>query len=106
VKAPTDDSLKARIARAAAPGFSYCLRCGMPWNRVKNHTTWYAGSPDRPASSGCFPLCEDCWLLLGSPEARIEYYGALIDEWEALGAPVEPEVRAAIGRAVANEDRP
>jgi hypothetical protein len=88
---PTHDGARARLARALAPGFSYCLRCGMPWNRVRGHDTPYGGG------RGCFPLCEDCWTLLAHPEARIEYYGALLDLW----GDVDPEVRAAVGRAVA-----
>lgn len=94
---PTHDSTRARIARACAPGYSYCMRCGMPWNRVDGHTTRYT------ETSGCFPLCEGCWTLLGHPEARIEYYAALIDEWERCDYPIDAEKRAAIGRAVANE---
>jgi len=100
---PTHDSPKAKWARRVSPGYSFCLRCGMPWNRVKNHTTWYSGDVDKPDSHGCFPLCEDCWLLLGSGEARIEYYATLIDEWAAMGHPVTEDARTAIGRAVANE---
>jgi hypothetical protein len=68
----------------------------MPWSRVEHHTTWYG------QGWGCFPLCEACWRTLGHPEARIGYYAAMIEEWNK-GKPVEPEVRAAIGRAVASE---
>jgi hypothetical protein len=93
--APTHDSLKAKAARLLAPGYSYCRRCGMPWNRVKGHDTPYL------KGRACFPLCEGCWETLGHPEARIEYYAALLDAWDQ-DRPVEPEVRAAIGRAVAN----
>lgn len=93
---PTHDSLSAKAARFMSPGLSWCLRCGMPWNLVKSHETRYR------ITSGCFPLCEDCWAHLGHPEARIEYYKALIDKWESLGPPVDPEVKRDIQRAVAN----
>jgi hypothetical protein len=74
----------------------------MPWARVEGHTTWYENTKDGQPRRGCFPLCEGCWTLLGHPEARIPYYAELIEQWEQ-DKPVEPEVRHAIGRAVANE---
>lgn len=91
---PTHDSLRARAARLTCPGYSHCLRCGMPWPYVKRHDTPYGDG------RACFPLCEDCWTLLGHPEARIEYYATLLDIWEQ-DSPVDPEVRQSIGRAVA-----
>lgn len=98
----THDTIVAKLARLASPGCSYCLRCGMPWTRVEHHTTWYETRADGGPKRGCFPLCEGCWTLLGHPEARIEYYAAMVDGWNEH-KPVEPETRAAIGRAVANE---
>lgn len=91
---PTHDSIKAKAARAAFPGYGYCGRCGMPWVFVDGHTTWYS------EGLGCFPLCEGCWTLLGHPEARIEYYGAMLDAWERDGLLREDD-RRVIGRAVA-----
>lgn len=93
---PTHDSLHAKAARLLSPGFSYCGRCGMPWARVEGHVTHYNNS------SGCFPLCEGCWLVLGHPEARIEYYATLIRYWESQHE-VSDETKRAIQRAVANE---
>lgn len=96
---PTHDSVKARAARASSPGWGYCLRCGLPWRFVKGHTTHYT------ANSGCFPLCEGCWHLLGGPEARIEYYAELLRAWETQH-PVSDDTKRAVQRAVANEVTP
>lgn len=92
--APTHDTVKAKTARAVSPGFSYCLRCGLPWRFVDGHTTEYT------EHQACFPLCEGCWTILGCAEARIPYYAALLDVWEQ-DKPVESETRRAIGLAVA-----
>lgn len=86
------DTLLAKIARTTAPGYSACLRCGMPWRYVEPHTTRYS------RSQGCFPLCADCWTLLGSAENRLPFYRQLVlDIWceDVLGA-VWPQVLAAV----------
>lgn len=94
---PTHDSVSAKFARFRSPGYSWCLRCGMPWTKVEGHITNY-GSDGR----GCFPLCEGCWTSLETPDARIEYYLTLIDEWNRLHS-VEDGVRENIELAVAFE---
>lgn len=101
---PTHDTPAAEFARLRSPGFSCCMRCGFPWNKVKSHTTWYKirDVEREVAGKGCFPLCEGCWELLGAPEARIEYYQMLLDEWEKIGVPVSEEEKILIGKAVAN----
>jgi hypothetical protein len=91
---PTHDSERAATERAASPGFSWCFRCGRPWNHVVGHSTRYT------EHSGCFPLCESCWTRLGHPEARIPYYRTLIEEWDRSGCTLPDEERRAIGRAV------
>ena len=91
---PTHDTPWAQVERFLRPGRGCCGRCGMPWGTVEEHTTWYS------EGRGCFPLCEGCWTLLGHPEARIEYYAAMIEVWAQDGYDVE-EDRCAIGRAVA-----
>jgi hypothetical protein len=93
---PTHDSVVAKIHRKMHPGMSWCLRCGYPWGMVKEHSTRYNDS------EGCFPLCEGCWVLLGCPEARIEYYKTLIDWWEAIGSSISKDTKRDIQRAVAN----
>lgn len=93
---PTDDSPLAKFERLVYAGYGWCLRCGRPWEKIKPHVTHY------DETSGCFPLCEDCWTLLGCGEARIEYYGTLLNYWESLGSSVSPETRFNIQRAVAN----
>lgn len=92
----THDSARARFYRSMAPSNSWCGRCGIPWRFVDHHPTKYNDQ------RSCFALCEGCWTLLGSPEARIEYYKWLIDWWEELGSPASMEEQMQIKRAVAN----
>lgn len=92
---PTHDSTKAKVARTFQPNLGWCYRCGFPWSFVEHHSTQYN------RNSACFPLCEECWLILEVPEARIEYYKMLIDLWESQG-PVSDEDKNDIKRAVAN----
>lgn len=128
---PTHDSVEAARDRFAHRGYGYCLRCGFTWKTVKGHDTWYefweTGRPVEANPAGdwevivgwggpyippggrraCFPLCEGCWTELGCGEARIEYYGALIEKWDrsdqrAGRECVSAQTRADIGRAVAN----
>lgn len=106
VKPITHDSIQAKLARKMSPGSGWCGRCGMPWRRsmpssrlgVEPHVTNY-GTHGR----GCFPLCEDCWTLLGHPEARIEYYRDLVAAWKADGSEVDEKTEIQIARAVAAE---
>lgn len=93
---PTHDSRGARAERKLDSHSGYCFRCGRPWSKVTSHIT------DYNLNSGCFPLCEGCWVLLSSPEARIEYYAALIRKWESAGYPIEEDRKREIQRAVAN----
>jgi len=99
----THDTHKARLYRAINPGYGYCGRCGIPWEGafrgaggVKYHVTRYT------SDTGCFPLCEGCWELLGCAEARIEYYVELVRYWDARGCTVEDDVKRDIYQAVAN----
>jgi hypothetical protein len=94
---PTHDSPLAANTRYANPSKSWCFRCGMPWGVVKEHSTIWSSK-----GQGCFPLCEGCWSLLGSPEARIEYYKMLIDWWNANEWTCDEDEQRAIQRAVAN----
>jgi hypothetical protein len=66
---------QARNALGKARGYSGCYRCGGTWDYTEDHITTY------DESQGCFPLCETCWLGLGTPEARMPYYEALRDRW-------------------------
>lgn len=93
---PANDTLKARLKRALHPGSGWCMCCGMPWAAVETHETRYG-----EGFESCFPLCENCWTELGSPEARIEYYKMLIDSWE-LDLPVDEDKKRNIQMAVAN----
>lgn len=77
---PTHDSLRAKLSRWVSPSAGYCLRCGMTWRHAREHATPYS------VSSSCFPLCQPCWQQL-TPVGRLPYYRALVDVWEAGGAP-------------------
>jgi hypothetical protein len=67
------------LARPNYPGYSHCYRCGRPWPICTHHIT------PIDANSGCFPLCEDCWVEL-TPKERLPFYYQLIAEWESQGA--------------------
>lgn len=56
-------------------GYSGCLRCGDTWDYKKGHHTEYE------LGRGCFPLCEECWLLMSRKE-RLRYYKELYDSWD------------------------
>jgi len=73
------------------PSFSTCGRCRWPWAVVRLHSTHF------DSNRGMFPLCEDCWTELQTPEDRMPYYDALIAEWD------EPSIRDAVHQAVEDE---
>src|SRR5215831_19342032 len=60
------------LSKVFTPGYSSCGRCGGCWNVVQPHNTQYS------SQWGCFPLCEQCWQDLGTPEARLPYYESLV----------------------------
>lgn len=62
--------------KAMFPHLGTCGRCDWPWAVVEGHCTDYS------AGGGCFPLCEDCWRDLRTPENRMPYYMQLVDLWE------------------------
>ncbi len=84
----------ARVLQMRAPGFGGCLRCQRPWRFVVGHTTMYDDQ------RGCFPLCEECWKKLGTPEARLPYYRALAEQW--LGGLIDyrPETRFEVAQGI------
>lgn len=82
----------AAIARRAAPGFSYCYRCTMPWKYTEAHITNYSNN------RGCFPLCQQCWSEI-SIQHRIPYYEMLFARWEQ-DKPMEAGEKEAILNAV------
>jgi len=65
-------AFKNRKARAL--GISGCLRCHDTWDWKPSHSTTYT------ATSGCFPLCEECWSGL-TPDERLPYYALLAGMW-------------------------
>lgn len=82
----------AAVARKAAPGYSYCYRCTMPWKFTEAHVTNFS------SNQGCFPLCQQCWSEL-TIEQRIPYYEMLFPRWEQ-DTPMEDEEKEAILKAV------
>lgn len=75
--------LRAAIERALAPGYGTCGHCGRPWKFAEGHMTPYA------QGRRCFPLCEDCWSDLATPEARLPFYRDLHRRW-VLGWAFDP----------------
>jgi hypothetical protein len=67
--------------RRQFPQHSTCGRCGLAWPACISHSTRYA------PSNACFPLCEDCWLELATPEARQPFYLAMIEWWAEMAPP-------------------
>jgi hypothetical protein len=83
----------AELTTSFYPEYSGCYRCNIRryflginkfWSRIfgNSHITSYGNE-----GHGCFPLCEYCWKVLGTPEARLPYYNKLIQAWydECLG---------------------
>lgn len=70
-------------------GYGSCFRCHTPWNWVKYHVTDY--TPHR----GCLPLCEKCWAEL-TPEGRLPFYRALIEQWDGEDSETWSAVEAAV----------
>lgn len=92
--------MRGRIAHIAAPGYSECYRCKMPWKFTESHSTDYGPDGEwqeieggwgkfKVGPMGCFPLCEKCWKELKTPEARMPYYRQLWTEWSADGVPMD-----------------
>lgn len=70
--------LLSPLARLAAPAYSHCLRCKMPWAFVREHITKYEDG------AGCFPLCQGCWSELDL-FSRLMFYAQLWQEWKRGG---------------------
>lgn len=87
-------------------GFGGCMRCNDSWWWKPHHVTLYTDGPLLPdgnhvAGAGCFPLCEECWVWLGTPKDRLPYYAALIHWWGSGEAPASLETQRQIFSAVA-----
>lgn len=55
-------------------GYGECLRCHDSWAWKPHHTTYYN------LSTGCFPLCDECWLSL-TPEQRLPFYAEMVADF-------------------------
>lgn len=51
------------------------------------------------ATTGCFPLCEKCWVNLETPDARLPFYQEMWDSWNT-DIPMEPSGWIQIRNAV------
>lgn len=74
---------KLRNAKGRAKGYGGCYHCGDTWDWKDSHETLIEGDTAFGGISACFPLCEECWQKLGTPEARWPFYEKLIDDWGA-----------------------
>lgn len=90
---PTDDTPSARRARENSTK-TWCLRCGMPWDKAEPHVTVY-----RPPA-GIFPLCYECWGILGTPDARLPYYKSLMQYFHTHDLGLNDEAELQVMRAV------
>lgn len=86
------------------PHYSWCERCARTWDIVGTNyhdTVFWTGRQNIGESStnnavgfgfkvelterGYAPLCEPCWIVLGSPQARLPYYRRPNDpDWLAI----------------------
>jgi hypothetical protein len=93
------------------PGYSWCHKFRRTWDVVNGHSTAYAdahwvvttpkgtnlflqihgvpndgGTHEVTVTNGvsCFPLCEQCWKELKTPQARLPYYRQLVNERKRL----------------------
>ena len=77
-----------RISHFLTPGFGWCGRCLTTWKFVEGHATYFLWCDEvrnpRDASSGMFPLCEQCWSDL-TPAERLPYYRELNMMWARDG---------------------
>lgn len=91
--------LPASVERFLLPHLGTCGKCRRPWKTgilgVVPHDTEYSNG------SGCFPLCEGCWLSLTIAE-RLPHYERLIQRWSDMGCPKDEADTAAILQAVRN----
>lgn len=110
-------------------GYGSCGKCKRTWDVVSGHLTPYAdahwtvttpkgtnlmmqvvgvpndgGTHKTTVTNGvsCFPLCEQCWTELKTPEARLPYYRKLVDErkkWDTATEKAEdtwPRMKASV----------
>ncbi len=67
-----------RLSGWLSPNYSACGRCRTNWDYIESHTT------NVSRGSGCFALCEPCWVEL-TPIKRLPFYRQLFDEWVVAG---------------------
>jgi hypothetical protein len=67
-----------RLFNAQGRDLAGCMRCLDKWNWKRAHYT-----PEVGTRHSIIALCEQCWLMLGTPAARWPFYEALLYQWEA-----------------------
>jgi hypothetical protein len=89
---------------AETPGRGWCLRCGRTNDHAAKHFTGYcahafehycAGPRGGTWCSAIAPLCEACWTMLGTPQARLPYYESFLAD--ASGSQAGDDTRAYVG---------
>ncbi len=65
----------SHILREKNPTFSYCEKCGLPWNHCKSKTVMYS------QNKGSFATCDVCWNNSTLDELKI-YYAQLYRDQE------------------------
>jgi hypothetical protein len=82
-----------------------CVRCYRRWRLGKQRNSrWLTVEPHftmYSKSTGCFPLCKECWRTL-TPETRLPFYRKLYDRWAKNGHSARPPFET-IKDAVMNE---
>ncbi len=70
--------------------WGYCLRCARPWGgrgKTEPHQTWFGKRLiGTRGAFGIFPLCEDCFVELGTAARRLPFYRRLQRKWMRAGA--------------------
>ena len=78
MKASISTRIFGKFLQLTNPGFSYCKRCGFPWNfaahfRGGHHSVNYERSYGIIWYGSHFALCEKCWTKT-TIEEKIHYY--------------------------------
>lgn len=57
------------LLRRNSPGYSYCSKCGKPWNHCQSKTVWIN------EKHGTFATCVECWDNSILEELKAYYRG-------------------------------
>lgn len=68
------DSFRAKWLRFINSGLSYCMHCGLPWNKCESKSVMYT------KNRGCFVTCKECWKECSLEELN-KYYTDIYFNW-------------------------